>query len=195
MPDGEKLFGNPVWYMDVPTRAADLSRRLHNKFAKEAIRETIEDYHDRKSGFAKHWRRDARQRYNHKPRNPKYQAIKAKKYRSTIDIKKTGLTEQKMLSEWKVTSGGNAGDKTLNVTLIVRFPFKGGTGSFRTNKKRSAQRQRQAEQNWRWIEQMKIELQRFDDKDPVELAAEFGKRYWAKVEAHRGSRKRIRISR
>lgn len=193
MPDGEKLFPNFVWVIESPTRPADLARRHHDRICKEALRESVTKYHDVKEGFEKHWRRDARQRYNHKPRDPKYQKWKARRFKSTVDLKKTGRTQTRMLSQWQIKAGGNATDKTLSVTLVVSFPFKGGTGSFNRKKPRSAMRQRQAEQNWKWIEQMKIELQRFDEQDPVNLAKWFGEFYWQKVNAFRSGRKRVRI--
>lgn len=193
MADGEKLFPNFIWVIDVPQRPGDLARRHHDRIAKEALREAVTKYHDVKEGFEKHWRRDARERYNHRPRDPKYLRWKQRRFKSSVDIKKSGRTERKMLSEWKLAAGGNASDKTLSVTLIVRFPFKGGTGRFRKDIARNPMRRDQAKQNQEWILQMAKELQRFDEQDPVNLAKWFGEFYWRGVNAFRSGRKRIRI--
>lgn len=190
--DWSKLLPNFVWVIEVPERAADLARRYHNQYAKEALRETIEQWHDSPKGFPKHFKRDARQRYRHFKRDEKYKRMKARKYHSTVDLIKTGRTQRRMESQYKLRLGGSATGGNLSVNLILSFPFKGGSGRFRTNLDRG-HRQMQAEQNWKWIEQMKIELQRFDDEDPKILARWFKANYMKRVEQHRAARKRKRI--
>lgn len=182
-PKADKLFPSFVWVIDVPQRPSDLARRYHNKYAKEAIREAIEKWHQHESGFKKHYRRDARQRYRHFPRSPKYLKYKAKRWKSSVDHILTGRSKRRMTSQWKTTVGGSAEGKNLNATLILTFPFKGGSGRFRKPNHRSAQ----------LIQKLVIELQRFDEEDPVLLAKWFGEFYMEKVEKHRANRKRIRM--
>src|SRR5687768_16788977 len=100
------LLPKMIWVIDVPERPADLAKRWHNKYAKEALRETIEKWHGHQQGFAKHFRRDARYRYNHAPRSEKYKRYKQRRYHSTVDLIKTGRTKRRMLSTYKVTVGG-----------------------------------------------------------------------------------------
>lgn len=183
MPDGEKLFPNFVWVIEVPQRSADLARRHHNKYAKEALGEAVEKWHQHKQGFPEHFTRAAREKFNHFPRTARYKRYKQRRYHSTIDLVKTGRTKRRMLSQWKLRLGGSATGGNLNVTLVLSFPFKGGTGSFR----------KEGTTQSVTIEKMITELQRFDEDDPELLAKFFGEAYWKRVEQHRASRKRIRI--
>lgn len=192
MADAERYLPNFIWVIEVPERPSDLAKRWHNKYAKEALREAVEKWHGDKQGFAKHFRRDARERYQHFPRAEKYKQFKARKYKSTVDLIKTGRTKTRMLSQWKMQAGGSAEGGNLSATLILTFPFKGGTGRFRNDIQRSANRQRQAELNQRWILRMRTELQRFDEQDPLLLADWFKQFYMKKVDAHRAGRKRLR---
>lgn len=192
MPNGDQYLPNFIWTIEVPERPADLAKRYHNQYAKEALREAIATWHESKQGFPKHFKRDARERYQHFPRDPKYKKFKARKYKSTVDLIKTGRTQRRMLSQYQMRAVGSAEGKNLNATLILTFPFKGGTGRFRNDIKRSKERQQQAVQNQQWIMRMKTELQRFDQDDPVLLAKWFGEFYMDKVNAHRAGRKRIR---
>lgn len=174
-----------IWVIDVPTRPDDLAKRWHNKFAKDALRETLERWHKSPQGFRKHFRRDARQRYDHFPRQEKYKRYKARKYHSTVDLVKTGMTKHHMQQEGKVTIRGTAEGRDLAASLILRFPFRGGTGRFR----KKLTRQQVS------IQRMIIELQRFDAEDPPLLARWFLAAYMRKVKDFRSARKRIRISR
>jgi hypothetical protein len=182
--DADKLIPKFVWVIDVPERSADLARRWHNKYAKEALRETIEKWHGHERGFKKHYRRDARQRYRHWPRTPRYLKYKQRKFKSTVDQVLTGRSRRKMTSEWRIRLGGSAEGKNLSGTLILRFPFKGGTGRFRHANTHQAVT----------IDRLIIELQRFDEEDPGLLANWFLEAYMKKVNAHRAGRKRIRVS-
>lgn len=181
--DAKKLFGNPVWYMEVPQRPHDLATRYHNKYAKEALAEAMETWHQHRQGFPEHFKRDARQKFNHFPRSEKYKRAKQRRYHSTVDLIKTGRTQRRMTSQWKLRMSGSASGGNLGVTLILTFPFKGGSGRFR----------KEGTHQSVTIENMIKELQRFDDDDPVLLAKFFGEAYWRRVEAHRSNRKRIRI--
>lgn len=174
-----------IWIIDVPTRPDDLAKRWHNKFAKDALRETLERWHQSPQGFKKNWQRDAKQTKNHFPRSEKYKRFKARKYHSTIDLIKTGATKHHMQHGGKVTIRGTADGKNLAATLTLTFPFRGGTGRFR--KKFTHQQVT--------IQKMIIELQRMDDKDPPLLARWFLEAYMKKVRDFRSNRKRIRVSR
>lgn len=182
--DAEKVLPNWIWVIEVPERAHDLATRYHNKYAKEAIRETMEKWHGHGSkGFQKHYRRDARERYNHFPRTEKYKRYKARRFKSTLDHVKTGRSKRRMTTQYKFRAGGSASGGNLSATLILTFPFKGGTGRFR----------KEGTHQQFTIEKMILELQRFDEEDPKNLAQWFKEAYMKKVEQHRSKRKRIRI--
>ncbi|MBW3543449.1 MAG: hypothetical protein KY476_24620 [Planctomycetes bacterium] len=180
----KEVLPKSVYWIEVPMRADDLAKRYHNQYAKEAIRETLEKWHGSEKGFKKHFRRDARERYDHFPRSEKYKRFKARRYHSTVDLIKTGQTKRYMQMVYKITAGGTAVGKTLRATLILRFPFKGGTGRFRKVSQQQVS-----------IEKMRIELERFDDEDPKILAQWFLAAYMRRVRNHRANRKRVRISR
>lgn len=184
-----------IWIIDVPTRPDDLAKRWHNKFAKDALRETLERWHKSPQGFKKHYRRDARQRYNHFPRSDKYKRFKARKYHSTIDHIKTGRSKHNMEHGGKVTISGTAEGKNLSATLTLRFPFKGGTGRARQNRRNNRFSVLKPTQQMVSIQKMIIELKRMDSEDPPLLARWFFEAYMKKVRDFRSNRKRIRVSR
>ena len=205
-----EILPKTIWIIDVPMRQEDMAKRYHNKYAKEALRETLDHWHGAPQGFRKHFQRDARERYHHFPRSEKYKRAKArgikvegKRYYSTVDLIKTGRTKELMLHNKRITVSGTADGKNLRGTIILRFPFKGGTGRFRNPSvpknlvqliKQDQLREKVIHQALT-IQKMRIELERFDEEDPKLLARWFLERYMKKVAAHRGGRKRVRISR
>lgn len=185
-----------IWVIEVPKRPEDIAKRWHNKYAKDALRETAEKWHGHEKGFKKHWRRDARQRYNHFPRTEHYKWIKAKYYHSTVDLIKTGDTREHMTLNYKVTVGGTALGENLRATLILRFPFRGGTGRFRRSlQSYFARPDKRAWAAVQTIQKMRIELERMDEEDPKLLAQWFLQAYMRKVREHRAGRKRTVITR
>ena len=176
-----------TFVIDVPDRPGDLAKRWHNKYAKMAARHMMEKHHD--EHIPMHFMRSARQRYGYKPRSLKYTKDKNKRWRGGgLDLVKTGRTRLKMTTEYRMKVGGSAENGNLNATLILRFPFKGGTGRFR---RPSGPRGARAQVT---IEQMSVEMRSFAPDEPPRLAAWFNDEYLRLVEAHRAGRKRIRIS-
>ena len=55
------MWFTPLVEFDVPTRAEDLTRRDHNKYVKEALRETLEEF--RLKWWRKRFQMHARHRY------------------------------------------------------------------------------------------------------------------------------------
>lgn len=162
----------------------DISDRRHNQFAKQAMRVTLERYHGDKQGFPRHFGRGARKLYDYLPRNPKYVKWKQKKYGTGgLDMVKRGRTRQWMLSAYRLTVGGTAASKTLNATLRLTFPFKGGSGRFRKPQSRGAVT----------IQRLILELQRFADDEPRLMAQWFHEEYMRQVDEFRRTRKRKRV--
>lgn len=205
------LLPKTIWIIDVPERPADLAKRYHNKYAKDALRDTLAWWHKHADGFRDHFERDNREKFRHFPRTEKYKRAKArgvlvegKRYYSTVDLVKTGRTKEKMLKEAKITASGTAEGKTLTGNIILRFPFRGGTGRFRRLHRVPQNLNQLIRQNKVrdeimhqavTIQKMRIELERFDEGDPRLLAERFLREYMQRVEAHRGGRKKIKIVR
>lgn len=162
----------------------DISDRRHNQFAKQAMRVTLEKYHASKTGFRRHFTREGRRLYDYQPRKVQYEQWKQKKYgNGSIDMVKTGRTRQWMQSAYRLTVGGTAANRSLNGTLKLTFPFKGGSGRFRKAQSRGAIT----------ITRLILEMQRFADDEPRQLAADFHAEYMRQVDEFRRGRKRIRI--
>lgn len=184
MPDA-KLIGPLLppflWVIETPSRPEDLAKRHHNRLSKEALKNTIERFH--RELFPDRFRQDARQKFDHFPRSPKYQKYKLRRYRSTIDLVKTGRTQRWMTRAYKLRIGGTAERGNLKATLTMNFPFKGGSGRFK-----KVTRQSQV------IQKMILELQRFANHEPEILARWFKEEYMKLVDNFRSTRKRKRIS-
>lgn len=187
------LFANPngpllppmVFVLDIPTRPADIAKRHHNKIVKDAIRETAEWHHER--FVPEHFKATNRQRYNHAPRGEAYKRYKLRKYHSRTDLVKTGRTKDWMTRAYRLRIAGNAEAGTIKARLILTFPFKGGTGSFRTA------RTKQAAAAQKSIQQMIKEMETFARDEPKQLAGKFFEKYMGGVENFRAGRQRIRI--
>lgn len=184
---GYELLPQITFIIDVPERPKDLAKRYHNKYAKDAARYMMERHHA--EHIPLHFKRSARSRYGYAARDPKYVRMKQRRWRQGgLDLVKTGRTRREMISQYKLKLGGNAVAGTLTATLILRFPFKGGTGKFR---RPSGPRGARAQVT---IQQMIGEMQSFAHDEPPRLAAWFDEEYWRLVDAHRAGRKRTRIS-
>lgn len=181
------LLPQIIFTLDVPTRPADLAKRWHNKYAKEAARYMIERHHE--ENVPKHFKRSARSRYGYRPRDPKYVRKKQRRWKQGgMDLVKTGRTRRYMTNQYKLRLGGTADKGTLTATLILRFPFKGGTGKWR---RPAGPRGARAQIT---IQTMIGEMQSFAADEPPQLLRWFEEEYWRQVENHRSSRKRTRIS-
>ena len=165
----------------------DISDRRHNQFAKVAMREAIAKYHEKQ--VPRKFKRDARQRYGYKPRGKKYERYKQRKYgNGSIDMVKTGRTRRWMTSAYKLTVGGTASDRSLNATLKLTFPFKGGSGSLAASRFGKGRRANGA----RVIAQLISEMQRFANDEPALIVEWWRKSYMRQVDEFRATRKRVR---
>ncbi len=170
-----------IWIIDIPTRAEDIAKRHHNRLAKAAIRDVMERFHREK--VPDRFKQNARQRFKHFDRSPKYKKFKLRRHGSTRDLVKTGRTERWMTRAYKLTISGNATSGNLKANLSMRFPFKGGSG-------RSKKRTRQSDK----MQKMIREIQRFADDEPALFATWLKEAYMKRVESFRSTRKRTRIS-
>jgi len=177
------VIPNFIWVVEVPERPADLAKRYHNKYAKEALAEAMEYHHEKH--IPRHFTRPARRLYNYQPRDEKYIRIKRKRFPQSagLDMRKRNNTQRLMTTQYKLRMGGSASGENLSANMTLRFPFRGGTGRRRkTNTKGGVT-----------IQQMILEMQRFADDEPPKLAQKFHQAYWKKVDNHRKTRKRLRV--
>ncbi len=159
----------------------DISDRRHNQFAKVAMRKTMERHHE--EHIPRHFRRENTKLYDHKPRKPQYVRYKQRRWgQGGMDLVKRGRTRQWMTSAYKLTVGGSASDRTLNATLKLTFPFKGGSGRFRKAHSRGAIT----------IRQMIHEMQTFANDEPAKIVDWFLRAYMEQVDEFRSTRKRVR---
>jgi len=168
--------------MTVPSRPADMAARLHNKFAKEALRETLQSHHRRT--FRGRFEPAARSKYDHAPRSPRYVKHKKNKFGHTIDLVYTGATRREFVKPGHpVRIGGTAAGGTLVGRMIFKFPFADGNrmkaGQRRTRNPRTAQ--------------LAKEISAWTAEEAKTAAQEFLQRYMEKVTAWRGTRKRSRL--
>lgn len=172
------MYPRPIVSMDVPTRPADLSQRLHNRFVKEAVAETLEEHHRRHT--RKHFQYGNNARYGHYRRSSRYLRRKERLHGHRIDLVYSGQSRREVSSAAiKVRIGGAAegGKKGITGSFRLRFPFAGrDDGKNRTVA---------------LLGRMNKELSRWSDDEAEWARQEVSRRYWAKVEAYRGSRKRI----
>lgn len=160
----------------------DISDRRHNQITKIAFRKILERHHE--EHIPRHFQRDNRRRYNHLPRKEKYVRYKQRRWgQGGMDLVKRGRTRQWMTSAYKMKIGGTAVARDITATLILKFPFKGGSGRFRKAQSRGAVT----------IQQMIKEMQRFGDDEPRKLSEWFRDAYMEEVEKFRSSRQRKRI--
>jgi hypothetical protein len=101
--------------------------RLHNRAAKDALREEGERHH--KERIPGHFKRSAASKYGYKRRKPSYMRFKARRFRSVLDLVKSGATRQAMINNQpKYRAGGKAADDEgnsagLRLTIELQFPF------------------------------------------------------------------------
>lgn len=190
---GVTMVGNPggrllppiTFILDIPTRPEDIAKRHHNKIVREAITKAAEQHHARH--IPEHFKATNRQRYNHAPRTEKYKRYKLRKYGSRTDLVKAGRTRSWMTRAYKLRVGGNAEAGTIKATLILTFPFKGGSGSHRSPKTRKGAVAQAT------IQQMIREMETFSSDEPRRIAEWFSKEYMNGVEKFRAGRIRKRI--
>lgn len=179
------MFFVPVVQFDVPQRPADMVRRDHNRFCKEALREMFEEFHRR------HWRKrfqlGASRRYGYARRSRTYERRKQRVKGHTIAMLWSGRSRNETSNRPpKIRIGGSAegGKKGPTATASYRLPFSGGSG-----------RSRGGSQSNQVAARIIKELSRWSEDEIAWAKQYFLGRYTAKLEQHRGRRKRIRMPR
>lgn len=170
----------PIVTFDVPTRSEELTLRRHNRFVKEALRETMLEHHRKHT--RKHFQRGNSYRYAMQPRSRKYRERKQRKFGHQIDMLYSGRSRDTIAgTPVKVQIGGAAegGRKRIRVQYRLRFPFAGGSGASRTDN--------------RVIKQMVDELARWSEDEVRWAINDFHRRYWDKVRQFKAGRRRIRM--
>ena len=171
--------------VSLPSWPEDLQRRLHNKFAKQAVRVVMK--HHVEKNLPDHFRPGVQNKYNMATRHPKYIEWKARHYPENANtaLKKTGRSEKRILrwSPSKLSIGGSAsGPRPLRATYNTRFAFRGGSGQFRRNRERSSQAIT--------IRQMRREVKQILPGEAKEMAQILKDEYLKYLESHRKNRKR-----
>lgn len=111
------------WRIDMPDLLvnSDRFKRVHKKIAKQAAVAMMKSHQVHR--LERHFKRDARHKYNHARRSPEYNAIKKRKYGSAIDLVKTGrLRKHVLMNNHQIQVGGDALSQ-LRVRMFVTFPF------------------------------------------------------------------------
>lgn len=157
------MIPNISFTISMPAPLGDAAglMRLHRKAARDALRGEMEYHHQKR--FPRHYDAGAASRYNHKPRDPKYLAMKKKRFRGSRDHIKTNKSRRAMLANAKLRIGGNAtGEFGLLGKIILQFPFP---ASFDNSPNKVT------------LKQMADELARFTPDERDDVAAGFGQRY------------------
>lgn len=181
--------------------------RLHNRCAKEALREQG-TYHWQKR-LPQHFLRSAHARYGYQGRSPKYMRIKARRWHSATDLVKTGHLKSDVLNTPPVIRiGGKASDDDGNaggLKLTLTLPFHPGTkanagyaelalaygsGAVHAAKKNAARRA--AYMIGVSIQQMRKELAAITDDEARDTARRFLRGYGQRLAAGLARAPRIR---
>lgn len=102
------------------------SPRMHNRIVREQLDTELRLHH--RLIMPGHFTQGAAARYGHMKRNPKYIRNKVRKFRTGIDLVRTGATKSQVLGNRTITISGSASSETLRGQLVMRLPFGGGTG-------------------------------------------------------------------
>ncbi|MDQ3288917.1 MAG: hypothetical protein M3Q42_11805 [Pseudomonadota bacterium] len=162
--------------------------RLHNRAAKDALREEGEKHH--KQRMPGHFQRSAAGKYGHMRRKEKYIRFKARRWRSVTDLVKTGATKMAMLqSQPTIRVGGKAADddgKSGSLRLTLTMPFPPGAGAQQAYAQASPYARKQMKQRAAkeqaaasrvTIQQMRKELATIIDPEARDIAKGFIQRY------------------
>lgn len=188
------LIPRPIVEFTPPSRPEDLSLRLHNKFAKEALREAL-DLHWQKT-TRKHFQVGARQRYGYASRSKRYNLFKLRWKGHSIEMLLTGRTRAAMSDHRPAVRVGGAaegGKKGLSAYYVLRFPFSGEAQKAVARRARQLKRHKVVGARTSRLPQMRREMERWAGEEVGQAKEEFIRRYMAKVNAYRGRRQRKRM--
>lgn len=97
--------------------------RDHQRLLRQAIRETLEEHHARHIPW--HFEPFAHSKYGYHTRNPQYVARKVRMGLGNVDNVASGATRATVMNQYEITATSKGG------RLIMRLPFRGGTGRLR----------------------------------------------------------------
>ena len=162
------MFVRPIIQIDVPNRPEDMARRLHNRFVKDAIRETLQDHH--RLHTKKHFAERNRYRYAHAARQRRYITYKRRRWGNTVDLVKTGRSSAKFPTK-RFKSASAAPPRA------VRRACKAATDCASPGGAEPAPAPKRQTPSAR---QMTLELARWEDSENRWAAEQFSRRYWEK---------------
>ena len=174
----------PVVEFTPPSRPADLTVRLHNQYAKQAIREVMTLHWSKHT--RSHFQLHARHKYGYFPRSVGYRKRKQRLKGHDIDLVFSGRSRELISGQQPTVHVGGAaegGKKGLTGYYKLRFPFSGGSGR---SKRRGSNDV---------VARMVKELERWAGDEVTWARQEFLRRYLEKVNNHRGRRQRRRMPR
>lgn len=205
---GKNRVDMRLW-VSIPKRPDEIAQpRIWNKMVKDSVRETLTFHHNKH--MPRHFKREARARYNHKPRSEKYKAWKKRRFGSITDLVMTGSTRDKLTKANgfdRITIGGAAegGQKSISGKLVYTFGFNDKLKAFyasqKANRTRDQRAQRAKNRGGRFaavagghrvtLRDMRAELQTLTEDEADALRQVFETGLWARVEAYRAGRKTV----
>lgn len=196
-------------WIEIPKKPEQIKQpRIWNKMVKDALREALMFHHNKH--MPRHFKREARARYNHKPRSEKYKSWKKRRFGSLIDLVMTGGTKEKITRANgydRITIGGAAegGKKSLSGKLVYTFGFTDKLKEFyasqKSNRTRDRRAQRAVTRGGRFasvagghrvtLRDMRAELERMTPDESEAVRDVFENGLWSRVEAYKAGRKRV----
>ena len=174
--------------------------RLHNRAAKDALREEGLKHH--KERVPQHFTRAAAGKYNHRRRKPAYMRYKARRFRSVTDLVKSGRMKQELVNTPpKIRIGGKAADESGqagDLRLTLTMPLHVGQAAQLAHAKRAIRARRGQATRTRAatagvdIKQMRRELAEITQDEAREIAAGFKRGYGRNLAAALARAPRIR---
>lgn len=170
--------------------------RIHNRACKDALRdEAIKHWKDRIPG---HFKDEARAKYGHMPRKPRYIAMKQRIFGRTTDLVLTGRTRTKMTREQpQIQLGGKASNTdgsigALRLTMRLKFPFGAKAQAGIANKARQGIRHTGPRTAGVTIAQMRKEISKILPEEARAIANSFRAGYMRHLNKELASRPKIR---
>lgn len=181
----------PQAVLEFPTRPEDMANgRLHNRFAKESLREAMAWLHA--TTMARRFEPGASGRYGYAQRTPKYLARKRRKFGHSTDLVYTGKTRDRMKRTYQTRIGGTGEGGDLKASLVMTFPFAEAARAMAKARAAKSGKSAKIIRNARTA-QLAKELSTFTDKEVKDTSEFFNIQYAEKVGAWRGRRRRIRM--
>lgn len=201
--NGDNRVNMRLW-MNIPKKPEKIAQaQIWNAMVKNSVRDALVFHHQ--NHIPRHFKRDARTRYNHKPRNEKYKAWKKRRFGSIIDLVMTGSTRDKMTKANgydRIVIGGAAlgGKKDLQGKLSYTFGFNNKIVAFYKAQKAAKTRDPRARRSGAsaaksrrgvTLRDMRAELQTITADEAESLRKVFETALWGRVDAYKAGRKTV----